>query len=164
MPSARRARSAKPTWSKWACVSTTASTSSERRPSWESASWNERHEVGTPASTIVSRPPSSTRYQFVFASSMRWTPGATSRSSMASEGPPSGASLTGRGRGEPERHAGQLLGAPPQVPRGVGVLGGAAAAHERRVPALLLEAVRADVAPAGDVLGGGVERRQGPHL
>src|SRR4051812_45998928 len=51
--------------------------SAGRRPSSRSASCSESHEVGTPASMIVSRALSSTRYQFVCASSTRWTPSAT---------------------------------------------------------------------------------------
>src|SRR6185437_8144613 len=69
---------------KCACVSTTAATSSSRRPSWSSAVRRESQERGTPASTTVSRSPSSIRYQFVWASSMRWTPSAALAWSMPS--------------------------------------------------------------------------------
>ena len=44
------------------------------------------------------------------------------------------------------------------------VLRGAAAADERRVAALLLEAVGADEAVAGEVLRRGVQRREGAHV
>ena len=44
------------------------------------------------------------------------------------------------------------------------VLRGGAAADERRVAALLLEAVRPDEAVAGQVLRRGVQRRQRAHV
>src|SRR4051812_28064940 len=56
--------------------------SSVVRPRARSASWSDSHDRGTPASTTVSRPPSSIRYQFVLASSIRWTPSATFACSM----------------------------------------------------------------------------------
>ena len=72
-PSTRlRARSANPTWSKWACVRTTARTASRRAPS---AVRSDSHELGTPQSTIVIPSSASIRYQFVNASSIRCTPG-----------------------------------------------------------------------------------------
>jgi hypothetical protein len=63
MPSSALARSAKPMWSEWACVSTSASTSPGARPIAFRASNKERKDAGRPASTTVSRPLSSMRYQ-----------------------------------------------------------------------------------------------------
>ncbi len=74
-----------------------------------------------------------------------------------------GQAARGRG-GERERHAGQRLGELPEAPRHEAVLRGGAAADERRVAALLLEAVGADEAVAGEVLRRGVQRREGAHV
>src|SRR3954451_5717343 len=62
------------------------------RPSAFTACTRERQDEGTPASTTVSAPSASTRYQFVYASSTRWIPGATSRWSTRRRYPPDGAS------------------------------------------------------------------------
>src|SRR5436309_8635302 len=72
-------------WSKCACVSTTASMSPAERPSSASADCSESQDRGRPVSTTVGPPPapSSTRYQFVCASSIRWMRSAAFRSSTA---------------------------------------------------------------------------------
>src|SRR3954468_3728355 len=79
-------------WSKWACVRMRAWMSSGERPSAFTAGTSERHDEPTPASTTVSAPSASTRYQFVYASSTRWIPGATSRWSTRRGYPRDGAS------------------------------------------------------------------------
>src|SRR3954469_21437491 len=67
-------------------------------------------------------------------------------------------------RGEREGDARQLLGELPQPTRGLVVARGAATAHDLRVPALLDQAVGADVGVAGQILGRREERGQRPHL
>src|SRR3954451_964121 len=79
-------------WSKWAWVRMRAWMSSGERPSAFTAWTRDFHDEPTPASTTVSAPSASTRYQFVYASSTRWIPGATSRWNTRRGYPRAGAS------------------------------------------------------------------------
>src|SRR3954451_294659 len=144
-----------PTWSKWAWVRTSASTSSGERPRSASADWSDPHEVGTPASTIVRRPASSRRYQFVLASSIRCTPGATSRWNMPLR-MASGAGGETAGSG--------VLPRPHELAETVhrqlrGLRGGDEIAQQRREP--LRVVVEREVPGAGDDLEAAVRHEVG---
>jgi hypothetical protein len=77
-PRSRRMRSAKPMWSGWPCVSTTDRTSASDRPMAVSSAGRSPQYPGAPASTIVTSPAASTRYEFTIPDPIRRTRGATS--------------------------------------------------------------------------------------
>ena len=69
-------RRATPVWSASECVRTTASTSAGVKPMAARSASREPANPRSPASTAVSRPPSSTRYQLTISEPMRHTPSA----------------------------------------------------------------------------------------
>src|SRR5437763_1641822 len=78
-----RTGSAKPMWSACPCVSRTAATSAGRRPRSARPRSSCGRYLGAPASTIVTRPSSSTRYQLTSSVPSRTTPSATSVGSVS---------------------------------------------------------------------------------